>query len=265
MRSLKFFCIICLTSFLASCGSTRYVYNASPPNNPYFKKKGESKLSAFYSNNRGSTVSNFEAGGIDLQAAYAFSNHWAINADYMYRSETDNFEDRTMPVYNVHYTRNVVTAGIGYFLPLDSAKKLIFNVYTGIGTGRFSIKDDGEYFKNDVLKWYVQPSLNFIPFENVNMGLVLKTSFVNYNRFNTNYSVTKQSAYSLDYLRNHTLIFLEPAIDCQVGMKAYPWIKLYFQVGPAYLLGSARDLNFDIRKNNYSIGLNFDITKLKTK
>lgn len=265
MRILNFFFLICLMAFLVSCGSTRYMYSASPPNNPYFKTKGESKLSAFYSNNRDAPASNIEAGGIDLQGAYAFSNHWAITADYMYRSETDNFQDQNIPAYDVKYHRNIFTAGIGYFVPVDSMKKLMFNVYTGIGSGRFSIKDEGEQFANSIFKWHIQSSLNYIPFDNVNIGLILKTSFVNYNHVNTNYSPYKQSLYSLDVLHNRTLVFFEPALDCQIGMKAYPWIKLYFEVGSANLLGSARDLNFDIRKNNYSLGLNFDFTKLKNK
>ena len=74
MRNKILFIIILFCLF--SCNSNyRYIYTASPSNNPYFTKKGESKFTADYSSSNNTRPVNKYAAGVDLQTAYALSDH----------------------------------------------------------------------------------------------------------------------------------------------------------------------------------------------
>ncbi len=70
-----------------SCNTYRYIYSASPANTPYFKEKGESKITAYYSTAGGNSITKEYAHGFDLQGAYAFGDHWALTVGYFNRKE----------------------------------------------------------------------------------------------------------------------------------------------------------------------------------
>ncbi len=59
----------------SSCSTYRYIYSASPANTPYFTKKGESKLTGYYSGSSENRLTDKYAHGYDLQGAYALSDH----------------------------------------------------------------------------------------------------------------------------------------------------------------------------------------------
>ena len=67
-----------------SCSSPRFIYSPSPPNNPYFKETGDSKLAAYYSSGGDDNKNTgHKNNGLDLQAAYAISDHWALTAGFL--------------------------------------------------------------------------------------------------------------------------------------------------------------------------------------
>ncbi len=86
------------------CVTNRYIYTGSPANNPVLKAKGESEVTAGYSIN----PSFGYAGGVDLQAAYAVAEHWAITAGYYNRSKKDEWD-----YTEVAYRRNLFDFGGG--------------------------------------------------------------------------------------------------------------------------------------------------------
>jgi len=49
MRKENLIASAIVMAFFFSCNTPRYIYSPSPPNNPYFKEKGDSKLAAYYS------------------------------------------------------------------------------------------------------------------------------------------------------------------------------------------------------------------------
>src|SRR5690606_32759819 len=111
---------------LGSCSTYRYIFSASPPNNPYFSKKGESKISGYYSDGGTNRLYGEKANGFDLHGAYALSNHWAITTGYFNRNERDVFEySRNRSPFDssvVHYERNLYDIGGGYFTTINSKK-----------------------------------------------------------------------------------------------------------------------------------------------
>jgi hypothetical protein len=152
---------------LVSCRTPRFVYSPAPPNNPYFKTKGESRLAGYYSTGGDDNKLTGEyANGLDLQAAFALSNYWALTADYFKRNEKDIFYDYNRRHFDssvIRYNRNLTNFGAGYFIPVTKDQRIFMNLFGGTGFGKFSFTDKGidsirmNYSRNynsNTTKWY---------------------------------------------------------------------------------------------------------------
>ena len=110
------------------CNSPRFIYSPSPPNNPYFKKTGDSKLTGYYSSGGDDNKkTGHKTNGFDLQAAYAISDHWALTTGFFERTERDIFTSTRYNFFDssiLDYKRHITDMGGGYFIPLDKGKNL---------------------------------------------------------------------------------------------------------------------------------------------
>ncbi len=268
---------------MCSCNTNRYIYSASAPNNPYFTKKGESKLTAYYSSN-GKSYSSIGSGdlttnrtgsshGWDLQGGYAISNHFAFIAEYYGKKEKDiyDYSVSSSPFKNstVNYKRYLIETGLGYFVTLNAKKTITFNFYTGVAGGKFSFYDNGidtanksynRYHSANISKWFFQPSFNFMPADYIRFGLILKNSLVHYRNIRTSYTAAELKHFSLDGIEGKALYFYEPAWNLQLGIPKYPWIKLDIAQSVAVVEPFYSN---DIRHLNSSIGLCVDFSKMK--
>jgi hypothetical protein len=189
MKNRLFIPLIVITT-LYSCSTHRYIYSASAANNPYFVEKGESKLTGYYSSSNSNRITKEFARGVDLQAAYAVGNHWAITTGYFNRRERDvyNYYNNNGPFDSsvVNYKRNLVDMGAGYFISLNPKKTIIFNFYGGMAFGKFSFDDNGQndgagynrFHNSNISKWYFQPAINFMPGNYFRFSFIIKNSFV---------------------------------------------------------------------------------------
>ena len=270
-NTLTIFAIIIIIA-ASSCVSRRYIYSASPPNNPYFSKKGQSQLTGYYSSSNSNNLSAEFADGFDLQGAYAVSDHWAITAGYFSRKEKDVYNYYT---YNssfdssvVIYKRNLVDLGGGYFFSLNPKNTIIFNAYGGVGFGKFSFDDNGtagnfaynRYHSSNITKWFFQPSINFTTGDYFRCAFILKSSLIHYGDIQTSYTVTELSDFSLDKIANKTLYFLEPGLNFQFGIPKYPWVKLDMSISS---VSYTAQNTLGVRSGNASIGLSFDLSEIK--
>jgi hypothetical protein len=258
---------------LSSCSTFRYIYSASPANNPYFTRKGETKLTGYYSSG-GNNTRLEKADGFDLQAAYAIGDHWAVTTGYFNRRELDIYPysryNSPFDSSKINYKRNLFDIGGGYFVALNQKKTITFNLYGGIASGKFSFEDNGtnnganynRFHNSNITKWFFQPSVNFMPGKYFRFAVILKTSFVHYGNIQTSYTREEQKYFSLDRIANQTLTFGEPEYNIQFGLPKYPWVKLDAAVSGASHHFST-DSQLDIRGNNTSIGLTFDFSKIK--
>lgn len=271
MRNIYLHNLFIVIITLSSCTSPRYIYSASPTNNPYFKEKGESKIAAYYSSGNHNQLTKGYAAGFDLHGAYAIGKSWALTAGYFNRRERDvygssyNLYDSSV----VQYKRSLFDLGGGYFKPLNLKKTIIANIYAGFASGNFSFEDNGldnnnspysRYHKNAITKWFFQPSINFIP-GNVRFSFAAKFSNVHYGKSQTSYTLDELQYFGLDKIANKSIIFFEPSFDLQFGIPKYPWVKIDFVFSStSNYLGSP---NLNVRDINGSIGLCFDFSKLK--
>lgn len=274
MRKHTTICLLILI-FLSACQTPRYIYSPSAPNNPFLTEKGESKLSASISGgNRRTFDPGGKNGGFDIQGAYAITDKWAVTAGYSYRKEKDIYDHARYNFFDssvINYKRKLVEFGAGMFLPLDKEKKCYFTFYSGLGFGKFSfvdngIEDPGIFYnrnhKSNVFKFYFQPAFNFIPGEYFRLSVGGRCSFVNYSGITTSYTAPEIDYYGLDVLSRKALFnFLEPMLQIQCGIPQCDWLKID---GSAVFTGNITHTSkMKSRWLNVSIGLSFDLSKLK--
>jgi hypothetical protein len=273
-NTFLFYTFIVIFTF-TSCTTYRYIYSASPANNPYFTEKGESKLTAYYSSSNNNPLTKEYAHGVDLQGAYAIGNHWALTAGYFNRRERDVYRS-SFNLYDssvVQYKRNLFDFGGGYFITLNTKKNITANLYAGFASGKFSFDDNGldknqlvynRYHESAITKWFFQPSINFMPGRYVRFSFAAKFSYVHYGKIQTSYTSDELQYFGLDRIANRTITFFEPSLNIQFGISKYPWIKI-----DAVYSGTSNVYHdkprLDVRSPNGSIGLSFDFSKMKKK
>lgn len=265
----RFYYLFIALLMLTACKSYRYVYAPSPAVNPFFTAKGDNQFALYYSG----SGDNAEPGkrekneGLDIQGAYAISDRVALTGSYYYRTEQDFYPSSlTTQTVNfststVNYKRKLFDIGAGYFIPLDKKKEFVFNLYGGIGFGDFAIADKGtdtnddpytRNYKANMVKWYLQPSLNFFPAKHIRIGCISKFSFVSYNTVSTDYTTAEQSYFLLDKLPGKTIAFFEPGLNLQFSIPKAEWLKVESSFLAAIKWKENRPPH---RSNNLSIGI----------
>lgn len=260
---------------LTSCNTYRYIYSASPANIAYFQKKGESKFTAYYSGTTDGHQTEEYAHGFDVQGAYALSDHWDIITSYFTRKERDVYGS-SYQMYDsstVDYKRNLFDIGGGYFTSVNEKKNITANLYGGVGFGKFSFIDIGldkshrpynRYHQSDIIKWFLQPSMNFMLSEYIYFSGALKFSFVHYGNIQTSYNAQEIEYFSLSTIADKTKTFIQPSINVQLGIPKYPWLKISGALGG---ISNYQNIatNLYARDSYFAIGLNFDFSKMKKK
>ena len=211
------------------------------------------------------------ANGIDVQAAYAFSKKFAATFSYLQRNEIDKNIYNGLQISSFRtdllYNRKMVEVGGGYFSPIDNNNNFMFNIYVGVGFGKFSFDDVNtrlnysRYYSNDITKAFIMPSINLKVGQYFWFSSALKYSYVHYGIEQTSYSPDELKQLTLDKLSSRG--FLEPAFTIQFGVPKYPWVKLELIASAAFDVSKNRELNLVTRQANHSIGLVFDVFKMK--
>lgn len=243
---------------------------------PFLKDKGDSKLAAYLSGGSSRTATpniNARNIGFDLQGAYALSKNWAITASYFNRKERDGYIDFNNAIFDssvVNYSRDILDIGAGIFAAGNSQKTMFLSLYAGIGAGSFSFSDKGKdaqqalysrYHKNNIIKWYLQPSLYAFGNGFLSAAFLSRFSFIHYVNKKTTYSTSELSFYNLDKLNNRTVIVFEPAMILQARFRGNDWLKVEGNLTLSTDPFSNKS-NLEARNMNASIGLVFDLSKL---
>jgi hypothetical protein len=261
---------------LFSCYTPRYVYSPSAHNVPVLTKKGDSKLAFNYSLNAAdkaldnNVYRDGKARGYDLQAAYAVTNKWAVQLNYVHRTEQNSGDFGPGPTENtvINYKRSLTEIGAGYFCPLNKRRWAMLQVFTGMGFGKFGFTDNGSdyngvyrsrYHNMDITKVFIQPAIMIRGSKNFATSLSSRHSIIYFRNIKTDYTATELNNYVLDSLNYRPRVFWEPALINNFGFEKLPGVKLEFQVGLAFLM--SRQFA-DYRSFNVSAGLLLDLPKL---
>ncbi len=270
--TLKFFCLPFLFS---ACYTPRYVYSPAAHHVPLLTKKGDINLTAYYSTpfavkSKDATenikVKNF---GTDIQAAMAFNKHWALQAAYFTRKETNdgNYQAITDSAIT-RYQRNGIDVGIGYFTSLPGRVNSPFQVFAGMGSGNYNFSDEGKdlnglsytrFHHAKARKFYIQPAIILQPSKNYSTAFSSRFSVIKFHNIKTSYNFAELNNYKLDSIAVASTVFWEPALINSISFKKLPGIQIQIQAGFAFLLTK----NFvDSRPFNFSIGLNAELQKI---
>jgi hypothetical protein len=259
-----------------SCYSPRYVYSPAAHNVPVLTKKGDSKLAFNYSFNptastaKENVSTKGKARGYDLQAAYAISNHWAVQVNYFSRKEKNagDFDAGARDSVVLNYKRNLIEIGGGYFHALNNNKLSIFQIFAGVGFGKSNFTDVGRDQSNvyrsrfhnmNVTKIFIQPAFMVKSKGNFSAAFSSRNSLIFFKNINTDYDANELDRYKLDSLTISPRLFWEPAVVNNFGFKKLPGLQLEFQLGFSFLM-SRRFV--DYRSFNFSAALLFDLPKL---
>ncbi|MBP6286010.1 MAG: hypothetical protein KTQ13_00435 [Ferruginibacter sp.] len=255
--------LISILAFAASCNTPRYIYSPSAHNVPVLTKKGDSKLGAVYSTNltgeekRDGELFDNRSRGVDVHGAVALTGHFAIQGSYFYRWEKTTGGSDTS---TIRYNRNLAELGLGYYIPMNERKNVIFQLFAGAGLGKFSIGDRSIYGYNfhdvNITKIYLQPAFIFRSKGSFSSSVSLRSSILEYSKIRTSYSSSQLNDYNLDSLNNRAKLFFEPAFTGSFGFKDLPGLRIEFQGGLSFL---ASRKYIDYRIVNFSVGTWIDI------
>lgn len=270
--------VACCIAF-ASCYTPRYMYSPNATNVPNLTTKGDSKLAAYYSfGNKGrrnlpgdERQEEFRNRGLDLQAAYALSNHVGVLFNHSIRSEINSgsFENIVDSAV-IRYKRRLTEFGVGYFGRFNKSKSM-FQVFAGYSFGQSNFTDAGKdrsniyynrYHRAHIGKIFLQPAIQADLSPNFTTSFVNRFNFVFFNNVQTDYTDEEQTRYLLDQVGKQTTVFWEPSIINNFGIKDLPGLRFELQFGFASLV-SRKFL--DYRTLNISIGTMADIRRLFAK
>jgi len=276
--------LIFAVTLFSSCWKPAYrnIYASQAANINYFKQKGDSKITGYYSGDGKS-----KNDGYNIQGGYALTNHLALMAAYTFKQEHQlyrydsvrihpngflgTYESNIFDSSVIHYKRNTFELGLGYILPLNHRKTITYNLYLGISEGKYFLDDAGldaknknynRFYDNKITKYFVQSSFNFMPIDLVHFSVGGKVSFLNYHSIKTSYDSSELSYFYLDKMTGKTFTFWEPYFNLQFALPQYPWIKVDSQISFCSLLSVAYPR---VRILNCSIGLTIEPTRLFKK
>ncbi|OIR05462.1 hypothetical protein GALL_125140 [mine drainage metagenome] len=270
----KLYIIPIVFLFFYSCNIPRYVYSPAPPNINYFKQKGDIKLVSDYSFGDQNIPYAYND-GLDMQGGYAFTNHFALIASYYYRSEKDNYYNSynfnnppTNDTTTVAYKRHFFELGVGYFLSLNKKKTITYNLYGGVALGSFKINEYDSYnnsiniynYNNNMTKVFLQSGINFMLSPSINFSFTDRLVSVVYGNPVSSFPDAVYPGYYLNYLNKKSLTALEHTTNFQFGIPKIKWMKIDATFTLCFSDGV---YNLKTRPFNGSIGLAFDLTKLK--
>jgi hypothetical protein len=272
----KFLIAGSMIMILSSCYTPRFAYSPTAHNVPVLTERNDSKLAFNYSTNADSRSSDDKysrnrANGYDVQGAYAITSHVGLQGSYFSRYEktisnasNDNYFDSSV----ISYNRHLFEFGAGYFTPIDTRQKIFFQVFGGVGFGKFDFTDNGKdinqniyhrFHNADITKFYLEPAIIFRNTEVFAASLSTRFSLVNFRNIQTNYIQPEKEHFKLDSLDRYSSIFFEPAFVNSYGFNKLPGLRIEYQLGLSLLM--SREI-LDYRRFNFSIGLVFDIPKL---
>lgn len=240
----RFFCILVLASLLVGCAP---VYVPNVRNTPLFTKAGEFQGSMMYG-----------SGDLDLQAAVAVTNNFALMGNYSYGNRnTDSIQDE-------NYHKHLYYEGaIGYY---KNDKAFCFEMFLGMGKGEAS--SYGSYYvfstSQDQLatgkytRVFLQPSFGLNK-KIVHFAFTPRLSFVDFSEFT--------SAYSTKKIDPSPRFFFEPAVTAKFNFLDNRFFGLV-QVGVSTPING--DVIYDYERVSISTGLGIRLgglrweTKVKT-
>jgi len=192
---MRFNRLILLVLVISSSCAPMYIPNSR--NTPLFRGQGEFQGTAVITT------------GIDLQGAYALTDHLGIMGSYSILSENANDPQNTSETFKRKL--NYFEGGLGYF---NATRSRRIELYAGYGQGESTTTGQYYFFFQDFgqqelivtgkyKRYFIQPAIGTNN-KGFNIAIAPRISFVDFYEF-TAYNITEQP-------NEDMVIFLEPAL-----------------------------------------------------
>ena len=224
-------------TILLLTGCSRYYYAPNMHNVPLFKDKGEARLA-------GGVSSGDEISSVEVQAAYSFTDHIGVMANYFNTNGGGG---------NNTGKGSLFEGAVGYFGPIKGDFR--YEVFVGYGRGKVtSYYDANGTSKLGIDKVFIQPAIGYTRnFLDVAVSAKVATS----NFFVKDVDTSNATAMNdMRFIRdNHHSYLFEPALTVRGGWK---YAKLQLQYGYSFNLTNP---NFKQEKYNLGIALYFSFAE----
>lgn len=256
-----------------SCVQKRYLHNAPAVLNPMAREKNEVYAAAYYHSNGGSNsihafeVAKTSSKGLNLQGAWAFSNHLGIAGAYSYLYQHQYYEGVNSEPFDqsdIRYHRQEFTLA-GNYIVSGIEKQHSLNLLFGTTIGTLKMTDAGTVGSAGYTRRYdvksqalfVQPCFNFFfPGTSSALGFSTKLGMLHYGDIRTDYTDTEMARLRLD--QTGWSFIAEGGMKVSVGFKPLP-LYLDFQGNYIYYHG----VRIHVRRPNFSAGISYRFTGRK--
>lgn len=245
-----------------SCTASKYAYTPTTANLLQVQGKNDFKAAVNYAT--ASASSSVEekksSNGIDIQTAYAVNNKIVVKADGYFKAE----ENRTVsnqngiPKEKISYKKQGIELSVGCNNFSKNKKRTAFQVFGGIGTGKFSFTSrynngsPDNYHNMNYFKAFVQPSYTFFVSKKYDISLAGKLNMLRFSKVTTDYP--NLLAIPLGYIDTKPNFFIDFVMQHQFGFSKLPALDFQVQLGITSLATSfsSPENNFAKEKYDYN-------------
>lgn len=257
MRNYLYLPMLACGSLIAFSACNQHIYVPNTVNEPLLKEKHEFKGSISPSN---------------YQAAFALTNNIAIMANGQYVYDFLNSDDDTGSdvIVDSDTRGGVIEGAVGYFKPLDTKKRMVFDVYAGYGNGSFkTLSDDYTSSTNRVVtdyllrthfnKYFIQPGIG-LSHPVIEAAFTSRFSLLKfYNLHAGPKAFENDSLRGVNYMSigNKVLPLYEPAFTFRVG---YRYVKFQMQLLFSVLINDETYGGYDFDEYFQPVALNMGVS-----
>lgn len=235
----------------------------------YAPVKSRLNETLLFSNNK--TTSS--AIGVDVDAAYAFSDWFMMTLGGYYKSETDiNTTNDILDIWaesKINYQRKAFNIGAGALIPLTHSKRFLFNPIVGVRIGKsdskmYNISDSVSdnrrfYLDGNFTEFYLSPNFNIELHRNHKINLNPQIALSSCRNTHTNYPDKVVSFLNISVI-DGTHVFFSPSIFYQIGFDEIDWLKIDLGVTFSSRLNNNDNFRYlKTRSFHFSAGTSFNL------
>ncbi len=246
MKSYLFVVLLSALSF-TSCIVSRTVHSQQSINQPMLAEKGDFEAGVHYSKS-----SNFidlfrsdrRLEGLELQGAYAITDHFAVMGSQSFRWENESFtslQNKNNPFDTsfVQYKRNITNMGVGYFTKMnDGIIGLHFSMYAGLLFGQNNLAENGflqsqaytRFHQSNMLGFFAQPGIYALS-DQLRFGFSANLSYINFRNVHTNFTDIEQKSIDLIGLDGKNLLLTSFTLQAEVRMYKLLHLRWMYTTG----------------------------------
>ena len=263
-----------------SCTAAKYAYTPSTANLLQLEGKNDFKAAMNFATAASSTGGEAKKSstGIDIQTAYAVNERIVVKADGYSKGEQNRtaVNQNGLPDESIKYKKQGIEMSIGCNNFSKNKKRTAFQVFGGMGTGKFSFTgkyNDGNpdnHHSMNYFKVFLQPSYTIFVSKTYDMSFGVKLNRLNFSKVTTDYSDILTEP--LGFIDSKPNFFIDVVMQHQFGFSKLPALDFQVQLGITSLATSFSSPQntftkekYDYNNSWFAVGVIFNTGKMAEK